>query len=116
MVICMGALWFAINSLIGLNQAIDEAKKAVQDLATVQQQTQTSNGITEQSVARTIEINTKIAIEQKAIDDEVERRLNEIRSSYPDSQATRDAATRVQLDSLWDTFCAGNPSGTGCPK
>lgn len=112
----MAALWFAISTLLALSQSIGEAKKAVQDLAVVQQQTQKSNGITEQSVARTIEINTKIAIEQKVIDDEVERRLNEIRSSYPDSQIARDAATRVQLDSLWDTYCAGNPGATGCPK
>lgn len=116
MVVCMVALYFAIIGLIDFTRKVDEFKRTLDAVSAVQTQAQTSTTITDQSLTRTIQINTQIALEQKAIDDEVERRVREIRTSNPAGSQTDAAVTRVQFDSLWDTYCAGNPSATGCPK
>lgn len=87
-----------------------------------QKETAASAAVTERSVADTVHVITKLVIDQKAIDDEVNSRVADIEREYaskpptPENTALRsDAVSRARLNGLWDTYCSGgNTDKAGC--
>lgn len=125
--------WFAIGGLLAVIWwqfgHAEDLQKTIADQQCKEQQTEARDAVasgaaevTEKSVAQTVVVQTQMVIDQKAIDDEVERRVAEIRKHYegrppatPGEAA--DAISRVRLDSLWDTYCAGDAQHcAGAPK
>lgn len=115
--------WFAIGGLLAVVwwqfDHAGDLQKTIADQQCKEQQTEARDtvasgaaAITEQSVVKTVQVQTQMVIDQKAIDDEVERRVAEIRKHYEwNPPATPGEAassiSRVRLDSLWDTYCTG---------
>jgi hypothetical protein len=113
----MGGLLAALWWQHGNNKDLE---KTIADQQCKEQQTEARDTVatgaaevTEKSVAKTVQVVTQLVIDQKAIDDEVERRVAEIRKHYegqpPAAQGEAAVSiSRVRIDSLWDTYCAGD--------
>lgn len=116
--------WFVVGALLAVVWwqfgSVKDLEKTVADQTCKEQQTVARDNVatgaaqvTEQSVAKTVQVVTQLVIDQKAIDDEVERRVAEIRKHYegqpPAAQGEAAVSiSRVRIDSLWDTYCAGD--------
>lgn len=102
-----------------LNATITEQKCIAEQAGEAQQVATGAAQVTEQSVAKSAQTATELTANQKVIDEEVERRVAEIRKIYADKdepKAAADAVSRARLDSLWDTYCTGDQDSTGCTR
>lgn len=109
----LAALWWQHGNVKDLETTV--ADQQCKEQQTVARDTVATGAaeVTEKSVAKTVQVVTQLVIDQKAIDDEVERRVAEIRKHYegqpPAAQGEAAVSiSRVRIDSLWDTYCAGD--------
>lgn len=124
---------FAVGMTFGVKKLIAENDKligtvatqqcVIADAAVSQDLTNKTDKVTEASVFETSRVITKLVVNQQAMDDEVDRRVKDIKKDYavkpvsPENDTVRrDAISAVRINGLWNAYCAGrrNEDQTHC--
>lgn len=127
LLVVMAIGWYAIKGLSKENTAL-VATNAVQgqtlkDAGATEALTEKTDAVTEESSVKTIQAVTKLDVDQKVVDNEVQKQVADIKREYADKPATpenikqrADAISIARINGLWDTYCAGasNKDQTGC--
>lgn len=115
-------LWKENTALVATNAVQTQTLK---DAGATEALTEKTDAVTEESSVKTVQVVRELVVDQKAVDDEVKRQVDEIKRQYaekpvtPENTKQRDDSISVaRLTGLWDNYCAApsNKDQASCAK
>lgn len=123
LVVLGGVVWFQHNDIKDLSKTNTEQAGQIQRTEAAKVLDDKSQAVTEQVQNQTVQEVEKSTASQEAIDQEVERRVAEIKRQYaakpasPQATVERDdAVVGARIDGLWKLYCGGVQDEASCPK